>query len=216
MSNCFSATSRINLPIYFQKNTHELGTMGTEASGNEENQGTTTNIVAVPQNPSDSLRQLQLAVPATRARLRRGGSLAIHQKKFRCSDCGVKFTRRYGLVQHQRRQHGMSGGFPCPHCSQVFGQASHLRDHIDVHRSDQLYSCFCGKSFQRKSGLQKHARHCLKHARGRWSSSLLWHQEATSSVNHMLYGSCSFEQLPCVPGTSSCQTIVNNGSKLRL
>ena len=139
-------------------------------------------------------------------------------KRFRCGDCGVKFTRRYGLVQHQRRQHGMSGGFACPNCPQVFGQASHLRDHVDVHRAEQLYTCLCGKSFQRKSGLQKHARHCIKHTRNKWGSSMLWHLESSLPGNHAsLYSApCSFQQLPCVPGTSTCQAVVNNGNKLTL
>ncbi|XP_038580259.1 zinc finger protein 665-like isoform X2 [Micropterus salmoides] len=99
-------------------------------------------------------------VPASEMRFNKGG------KKFRCAECGKRFSQNSNLKTHMRIHTGEKP-FSCSVCGKRFIQKVHLTHHMVHHTGHKLVSCsVCGERFTWLYQLRNHK--CV----GRRSSEL--------------------------------------------
>ncbi|XP_040294046.1 zinc finger protein 773-like isoform X3 [Bufo bufo] len=95
------------------------------------------------------------------------------KQKFLCSDCGIYFSLKSALVQHQKihTEEGLSSilqdqishvaetSFHCSDCGERFTDRLFLLNHQRKHLGLKTFQCSeCGKYFSLKSGLVRHQR----------------------------------------------------------
>ena len=82
-------------------------------------------------------------------------------KKYKCSQCEMKFTSTHYVTQHKKRVHKPEEEkyiFRCEICSKSYSSKSNLQMHIElVHSENDKSKCKqCGKHYASKQNLQKH------------------------------------------------------------
>ncbi|XP_002161738.1 zinc finger protein Xfin isoform X1 [Hydra vulgaris] len=83
-----------------------------------------------------------------------GTPLAEHRKW--CLTCDVEVTKKSCGHQNLITQTNVKE-FPCPTCSRVFNNRSHLKRHNMIHSGEKPWPCsYCEKRFNRKSHLTRH------------------------------------------------------------
>ncbi|XP_066971034.1 zinc finger protein 728-like isoform X1 [Macrobrachium rosenbergii] len=84
--------------------------------------------------------------------------LKLHKlRKFVCEICGIEYRTFKRITYHLPRC--SPGPYPCNVCTMLFTSRRELNYHKNkMHKNEKCFVCEeCGKSFQRKSSLQKHA-----------------------------------------------------------
>ncbi|XP_071515273.1 uncharacterized protein [Panulirus ornatus] len=84
--------------------------------------------------------------------------LKLHKlRKFVCETCGVEYRTFKRITYHLPRC--SPGPYPCNVCTLLFGTQKELNYHKKkLHKDEKCFVCEeCGKSFQRRTSLQKHA-----------------------------------------------------------
>ena len=75
----------------------------------------------------------------------------------RCKVCLKSFTRRSSLTCHIKDIHEQSGNYACGFCDKKFYKESTKMVHERKHTGIKPYACEkCGKSYGRRSSLDKH------------------------------------------------------------
>ncbi|XP_058170030.1 zinc finger protein 845-like [Anopheles ziemanni] len=86
-------------------------------------------------------------------------------KQFPCEFCEHVFLNQGNLKRHIRIVHRKIKSYNCTHCSQSFGKAETLKNHIMTHTGEKPHACtVCGKRFIQLVALRKHANVHVKNA----------------------------------------------------
>ncbi|KAG6459159.1 zinc finger protein 429 [Manduca sexta] len=81
----------------------------------------------------------------------------IDSVKFKCSECGKLFHRRYALSRHLKRNHLEEKDHHCTHCPYKCFTVSELRLHMIKHTGEKKFECtICNKALSRKKSLTEH------------------------------------------------------------
>jgi len=78
------------------------------------------------------------------------------KKRFKCSDCGLLFTRMHNLKSHALT-HSREKPYICEHCNATFRRLHDLKRHQKLHTGERPFICTtCQRSFARQDALNRH------------------------------------------------------------
>lgn len=76
--------------------------------------------------------------------------------RFQCGTCAKSYTRKNGLVRHQRTHTGDTP-FECAECGKPFSLKTSLLEHMRVHSGEKPFKCLtCARAFKNRSGWRRH------------------------------------------------------------
>ncbi|XP_068115334.1 zinc finger protein 300-like [Hyperolius riggenbachi] len=113
-----------------------------------------------PSNPVESHKNPNIITPSLNSGHHSANEGSIHSpgRRFSCSVCGKGFTRKAGLLNHQRTHTG-ERPFSCSACGKTFIHKTGLLSHQKTHTGERPFSCsVCRKGFRHKGGLLIHQR----------------------------------------------------------
>ena len=64
--------------------------------------------------------------------------LGLNIQKYICKHCSAVYHSKTTLIRHCRRKHGLTGGYQCSVCNEVFGVKRDMERHQEVHKSDKF------------------------------------------------------------------------------
>ena len=71
--------------------------------------------------------------------------MAVHgsdeSKPLACSECGKRFLSNSALACHLKVHATEMFSYDCPICSQPFDQIHALKEHVHIHRINNVYTC---------------------------------------------------------------------------
>ena len=84
-----------------------------------------------------------------------------HRIRFQCDECETEpFHSQGALEYHKKAVHG--GVIKCPHCDATFCRADKRDDHVkNKHNAETVNKCACGKTYVKKSQLERHEQECV-------------------------------------------------------
>uniref|UniRef100_UPI0001A2BDCF uncharacterized protein LOC100006445 isoform 2 n=1 Tax=Danio rerio TaxID=7955 RepID=UPI0001A2BDCF len=89
------------------------------------------------------------------------GSVSMNStavKSLACTQCGKRFSRKYGLIIHMKI-HAGEKPYKCSHCDKRFSKLRDLKAHRKIHPKEKPYRCIaCGRSFMDIFILQTHTK----------------------------------------------------------
>ena len=85
---------------------------------------------------------------------------ALKSKKYQCSKCGKKFTKKRSRDRHFQEKHSDKEQIKCPDCERIFSR----KQHLDIHRTNahgdfeqkEHHCCICRKTFKQKENMVRH------------------------------------------------------------
>lgn len=71
--------------------------------------------------------------------------MAVHgsdeSKPIACLECGKRFTNKSALACHSKVHCEEVESYDCPICGELFDQIHPLKEHIHIHRENNVYRC---------------------------------------------------------------------------
>lgn len=93
-------------------------------------------------------------------RSRLDNHLRLHEKGFKCEQCGKEYDGTRELMNHKRFKHGRVKIFTCVLCQKAFPSSSNFYQHVLTHAGIRPYKCdVCEEDFTQRSSLLRHRRH---------------------------------------------------------
>lgn len=93
-------------------------------------------------------------------RSRLDNHLRLHEKGFKCEQCGKEYGGTRELMNHKRFKHGRVKIFTCALCQKPFPSSSNFYQHVLTHAGIKPYKCdVCEEDFTQRSSLLRHRRH---------------------------------------------------------
>ncbi|KAK1135036.1 hypothetical protein K0M31_007808 [Melipona bicolor] len=93
-------------------------------------------------------------------RSRLDNHLRLHEKGFKCEECGKEYRGTRELVSHRRYKHGQAKILTCVLCQKVFPSSSNFYQHVLTHAGIRPYKCdVCEEDFTQRSSLLRHRMH---------------------------------------------------------
>ncbi len=76
--------------------------------------------------------------------------MAVHgsdeSKPLSCDECGKRFLSNSALACHIKVHSSQNNSYDCPICNAPFEQIHTLKEHVHVHRENNVYTCpHCSK-----------------------------------------------------------------------
>lgn len=82
--------------------------------------------------------------------------LTIHEKKYKCDECGKGFKQKHHVREHSRIHTGEKP-YKCKLCQQKFRWKNSLKIHLRNHSKERPYECIvCKKDFTTYSNARRH------------------------------------------------------------
>lgn len=92
-------------------------------------------------------------------RSRLDSHLMLHEKGFKCEQCGKEYTGTRELMSHKRFKHGQTNISTCILCQKTFPSISNFYQHVLTHAGIRPYKCdICEEDFTQRSSLLRHRR----------------------------------------------------------
>ena len=84
-----------------------------------------------------------------------------HRIRFQCDECETEpFHSQGALEYHKKAVHGFV--IKCPHCDATFCRPDTRDDHVkNKHDAETAKKCACGKTYAKKSQLERHEQECV-------------------------------------------------------
>ncbi len=84
-----------------------------------------------------------------------------HRIRFQCDECETEpFHSQGALEYHKKAVHGFV--IKCPHCDATFCRPDIRDDHVrNKHNAETANKCACGKTYAKKSQLERHEQECV-------------------------------------------------------
>lgn len=93
-------------------------------------------------------------------RSRLDNHLRLHEKGFKCEECGKEYRGTRELMSHRRFKHGQTKILTCVLCQKAFPSSSNFYQHVLTHAGIRPYKCdVCEEDFTQRSSLLRHRRH---------------------------------------------------------
>ncbi|CAK9795580.1 Zinc finger protein 93 [Anthophora quadrimaculata] len=93
-------------------------------------------------------------------RSRLDNHLRLHEKGFKCEECGKEYRGTRELMSHKRFKHGQAKISTCILCQKAFPSSSNFYQHVLTHAGIRPYKCdVCEEDFTQRSSLLRHRRH---------------------------------------------------------
>lgn len=80
----------------------------------------------------------------------------LPQKVYKCKQCEKSFEKSYQLEKHMLSAHVTEKPFICDVCNKAFKRKDHMYLHREIHTTEKLFLCECGKAFTTKRYLKRH------------------------------------------------------------
>ncbi|WAQ98665.1 ZN878-like protein [Mya arenaria] len=96
----------------------------------------------------------------------------VHQRKYKCNECGKKFGYKGDLKRHHSEVHSSKERYFCKICNKYLKTKTYIDDHMQLHKDNYVYHCkICEKSFSTKGTFSKHMK--LKHPKSTFDEDML-------------------------------------------
>ncbi|XP_032678149.1 zinc finger protein 525-like [Odontomachus brunneus] len=93
-------------------------------------------------------------------RSRLDSHLKLHEKGFKCDECGKECVGTRELLSHKRFKHRHGNISTCILCQKTFTSVSNFYQHVLTHAGIRPYKCdICEEDFTQRSSLLRHRRH---------------------------------------------------------
>ncbi|KAG7213196.1 hypothetical protein KM043_002510 [Ampulex compressa] len=93
-------------------------------------------------------------------RSRLDNHLRLHEKGFKCEECGKEYRGTRELMSHKRFKHGQAPVSTCVLCKRSFASISNYYQHVLTHAGIRPYKCdVCEEDFTQRSSLLRHRKH---------------------------------------------------------
>ncbi|XP_014471777.1 PREDICTED: zinc finger protein 253-like [Dinoponera quadriceps] len=93
-------------------------------------------------------------------RSRLDSHLKLHERGFKCDECGKECVGTRELLSHRRFKHGHGSISTCILCQKTFTSVSNFYQHVLTHAGIRPYKCdICEEDFTQRSSLLRHRRH---------------------------------------------------------
>lgn len=157
---CFLTTLQYTYPRYpvslvLYSKSHQMNTIMVQ---NTQAVAAAATAVAASSSKSDGIpvSASDISFDHTNQSTGRSSDTSTHEKKFECTQCHKRFTRKQNLISHEMIHKDMRP-YICPKCNRAFRRKHDMRRHEKLHMHKKPFACSkCGRSFSRADALLRH------------------------------------------------------------